>query len=132
MNLYKLLILTNALFLTSCSYEKQCEANVRDRSTTEAFSGIIKEVYFQVSDRGRHTPTIVLMNNKKYYSDTKRLICYAMPGDSIVKKSGSLKYVIKNADTTVVFYPNCGDIVILDNGKTEVQPYQFDDCGKVK
>lgn len=116
----------------SCSYERQCETNIRKKSTNEQFSGIIKEVYFQVSDGGRHTPTIVLTNNEKYYSATKRLICDAIPGDSIVKKRGTLQYVIKRADTSLVFYPNCGDIVILDSGKTDIQRYEFNDCGKVK
>jgi hypothetical protein len=132
MQLYLLLFLISTFSFVSCSDKEQCETNIRNRSTNEQFSGVIKEVYFQVSNGGRFTPTIVLTDNEKYYSATKRLICYAMPGDSIIKKRGTLQYVIKRPDTMVVFYPNCGDIVILDNGKTAVQPYQFNDCGKVK
>lgn len=115
-------ILIFLAFALSGCFPKQCEMYIRQHTPYDNFAGIIKECYFLDSDGGRGTPTIVLQNEKIYYLVTYTLICFAQPGDSIIKKAGTLKYIIKREDCSTIFYPECGSTVILDNGKVKENP----------
>jgi hypothetical protein len=124
-----LLLFVNLIF--SCS-PRECEDFIRETDTDDEFSGIISDAYFHVSDGGRGTPTLVLGNGSKHYIATYGLICYANQGDSIIKRKGTLKYLLKSEGTTTVFYPECKRKLILDSNKTAINPYREFRCGKEK
>jgi hypothetical protein len=127
----KMLFLVYFLILvTSCSSEKECENEVRRKYTNQEFSGIIKEAYFQVSDGGRGAPKLILKDGSIHPSRSSRLICYANQGDSIIKKKGTLQYLLKKEDTTMIFYPECKQSLILDSNKTTIISYPDIPCGK--
>ena len=117
--------------VTSCS-EKDCEDFIRENDTNDEFSGIISDAYFHTSDGGRGTPTLVLGNGSKHYTSTYSLICFANSGDSIIKRKGTLGYLLKQGGTTKVFYPECKRKLILDSNKTTINPYVDFQCGKEK
>lgn len=127
-----LIVLILFIGFLGCNSTSECELLVRNKSTDESFSGIIKDVYFKYSDGGRGTPTIILTDNSKIYTSTDRLICYAQEADSIIKMKGTLKYVLKRGDSTKIFYPDCGEFLILDSNKISYQSDHFnrENCQK--
>lgn len=123
-----LLLLVN--LMSACSLEKECEDFVKEHDIQEEFSGIIADSYFHTSDGGRGTPTIVLKDGSKHYMDTYGLICSAEVGDSVIKRKGTLRYLLRKEDTIMVFYPECGRRLILDSGRTSINPFPDLRCGK--
>lgn len=116
-----LVLIALAIAFVGC-FPNQCEDHYRLKTTSDDFSGIIKDCYFHESHGGRGTPTVILTNGARYYSGTYTLICYAQVGDSIIKKPGTLKYIIKRGDSVATFYPECGSLVIMDSGMTKNNP----------
>jgi hypothetical protein len=118
--------------ITSCSLEKECEEEVRRKYTNQEFSGIVKEAYFQVSNGGRGAPKIILSDSTIHPVHSDILICSANQGDSIIKRKGTLRYLLKSEGTTTVFYPECKRKLILDSNKTAFNSYGEIRCGKDK
>lgn len=128
-----LILMALAIAFTGC-FPNQCEEHYRLKTISDDFSGEIEDCYFQDSHGGRGVPTIILTNGARYYSGTYTLICYAQAGDSIIKKTGTLKYIIKRGDSVTIFYPECGSIAIMDSGKTKNDPMLLEErkCDKRK
>lgn len=116
----KQIFIVISIWLTGCTSADQCERKIRQESTDETFSGIISKSYFKIGEHG--TPTVELADGKVIYLSTRSIICYTQPGDSIFKEKGSLKYLVKRRDSITIFYPECGQTLIMDSNKTLVNP----------
>jgi len=120
------------ILFQACDATDECERKIRNNYLNEQFSGVVKDCYFQSSNGGRGIPTIVLGNNEIYHSQTYSLVCYVKPWDSIVKTSGSLKYLVYRDDSVVTFYPQCGRTEILDEGTRDIADVPDRDCAESK
>jgi hypothetical protein len=74
------------------------------------FDGIVKDAYFDSKYRG--APVIELINGANHYIASNYLICFAKAGDSISKKSNSLKYTLYTDKDSINFYPECEEGLI--------------------
>lgn len=121
------LIAFSALAFSSC-LQQQCEDAVREIDSKIHFVGIVKDCYFDESERG--VPTITLSNERRVQMHAYTLCCYVTAGDSVWKLRGSLKYFVKRGDSISIFYPECGNIQVRDSGKTYFNPNYTMECGK--
>lgn len=100
-------------FISSCTYDmKKCELYIRNSLTEEDYRGVVINKYIL---RGR-VPYIMLPDSNKYeiYHLSMALYKYIDIGDSIIKDSGTLKYILVKKDTALIFYPYCRDVEIKD------------------
>lgn len=108
-------LLTMLSLLSGCDSLKQCEDISSNYSLKQEFVGVIKDIYIKESSHG--SKYIVLSNNKEYGLLSESLACFAFPGDSILKRKGDLRYIIKRNSISYTFYPECGNWEIKDSGR---------------
>ena len=67
------------------------------------YSGIMKSKFIDSLDRG--SAKLVLNNGDVVYIYAYEMYDELQPGDTVIKKAGSLKYILKRNGETKVFYP---------------------------
>lgn len=88
--------------LNSCF--ETCEENRRRNHLQESFEGSIEAIYL---DRNRKNQPFVIVKKREFII-INDLYEFFSVGDTLFKRSGSMKYYwVKNGDTTV-FYQMCG------------------------
>lgn len=119
--------------LSSCLIGNNCVEEVRKYDTEQEVYGVIEECYFGMNSRDRGSPVIILNGGKtKLVAPLATLVCYATKGDTLIKKKGTLLYLVKRGDKIKGFNPDCGRITVLDSGRTQPNPFFTYDCGKEK
>ena len=106
-----LFIIFSLFFLSGCfdcrkSYLKEKDQLIKVK---------ILKVY--LDEKNHNTETIDYLNEDSMYKQDQiryipGLFENAEVGDSLIKEKGSTEYKLKKKDTTMIFLPNCGGLII--------------------
>lgn len=132
-NTFPFIIVISFIFCHACFYvdnEKTCQENFLTQDIHKSLEGLVKDKGFS---RSRRVSELRFSNSRVkniYGFDTSiaSLIKIAEKGDSVIKHSRSLEYILQKPDTTLFFYPSCVDRTKL--GKITNPYFEVDDRPK--
>ena len=69
------------------------------------YFGVMKTKFIDSMDRG--SAKIIFENGTEIYIDAYEMYDELQPGDTVIKKAGSLKHILKRDGVTKEYYPKC-------------------------
>ena len=70
-----------------------------------SYFGVMKTKFIDSMDRG--SAKIIFENGTEIYMDAYEMYDELQPGDTVIKKAGSLKFILKRDGLTKEYYPKC-------------------------
>lgn len=100
----KMINLLCVMFLQGCGCY-QINRFLQKKIKPISYFGCVEMKFIDTLDR--MTPKIKFKNNKIIDMDAYEMYDELQPGDTVIKKAGSLKFILKRNGETKVFYPKC-------------------------
>lgn len=92
------------VLVSSCDYIS-CPEWYRRNEKNHAYDGKVVKKFFDSSERGQ--PRVVLDDGQKYLLDNIKIFNKIEVGDIILKKAGTLQYLLIQGSDTTIFYQQC-------------------------
>jgi hypothetical protein len=103
-------ILLFMVTIISCT-SNTCPSTTKNFQLPLKYSGAISKKFIDSTDRNQ--PRIII-NDQKYTIDNIDAFNKMEIGDTIIKDSGTLKYVVKKYKNQFDFYPRCAGIDVTE------------------
>jgi len=101
----KINLLIAFLFLQGCLCQQQANY-LRQKVKPVYYAGEVDHIFMDTADR--MTPKIVFVDGSVIDMDVYELYDVLQPGDSLIKKAGTLKHeLIRKGEAPRYFYPKC-------------------------
>jgi len=92
------------LLVSSCDYISCPEWYRRNEKNHEYAGRVIKKFF---DDENRGEPQVVLEDNRQHMLNNNIVFAKIKVGDLIVKKAGTLQYLLIQGSDTTIFYQQC-------------------------